>query len=153
MALHLWPPRLADALRDGTLRDRDKLAYVAIAAVLGTLIRTFRSTPWSREVLLFDLASLVVALGGLFWCYSMNRRGDGRQFVERYALLTVPLYLGTYVLFIGFYYGMGLLAAALGLLDQWPWRTATGTASLLALAISYWWLGTLMLRAASPRAG
>jgi hypothetical protein len=139
-------------MREGTLRDRDKLAYVAIAVVLGTLIRSFRSTPWSREVLLFDLASVVVGLGGIFFCYSMNRRGDGRQFVERYALLSVPLYLSTYVLFFSLYYGMGILAA-LGRLEHWPWRTATGTASLLALAISYWWLGKLMLRASSPRVG
>src|SRR3954471_21655836 len=136
-------------MRDGTLRDRDKLAYIGVGAVLGTLIRTFRATVWTQEVMLFDLASVVVALGGLFWSYTLNRRGDGREFVERYALLTVPLYLATYVLFFGFYYGMGLLAAALGLLEQWPWRAATGTGSLLALGISYWWLGRLMLRASS----
>jgi len=153
MALHLWPPRLADALRDGTLRDRDKLAYVAIGAVLGTAINRLRSTPWSREVLLFDLAALVVVLGGIFWSYFMNRRGDGGHFVERYTLLSVPLYLGTCILFYCFYYGIGLLAAAFGLLDQWPRRTATATASLLALALSYWWLGRLMLRASSTRAG
>ncbi len=63
------------------------------------------------------------------------------------------VYLGTYVLFFGFYYCMGLLAAAFCLLEQWPWRPATASASLLAIAISYWWLGKLMLRASSPRVG
>lgn len=151
MALHFWPPRLADALRDGTLRDRDKFVYVAAGSVLATGLSRLRATAWTREVLVFDLACLVIVLGGAFWAYSMNKRGDGHQFVERFFLLSVPLSLATYLLFFGFYYGFGLLAAAAGLLEQWPRLAATAAASLLALVITYWWLGKLMLRASLPR--
>lgn len=151
MALHVWPPRLAEALRDGTLRDRDKLVYVAAGSVLATSLNRLRTTAWTREVLLFDLACLFVVLGGVVWSYSMNKRGDGRQFVERFFLLSIPVSIATYAVFFGLYYGLGLIAAAAGSMDRWPRLTATAVASLLALMTTYWWLGRLMLRASLPR--
>jgi hypothetical protein len=151
VALHLWPPSLADALRDGTLRDRDKLVYVAAGSVFATGLNRLRASAWTAEVLVFDLACLAIVLGGVFWSHSMNKRGDGRHFVERFYLLAVPVSLATYILFFGLYYGLGLLAAAAGLLEQWPRTAATVVSALLALVITYWWLGKLMLRASLAR--
>ena len=125
--------------------------YVAAGSVLATSLNRLRAAAWTREVLLFDLACLVIVIGGVVWSYSMNKRGDGSQFVERFFLLSVPVSIATYAVFFGFYYGLGLIAAAAGLLDRWPRVTATAVASFLALVISYWWLGRLMLRASLPR--
>ena len=151
MGLHLWPPRLADALREGTVRDQDKLVYVAAASVLAVTVNRLRAGSWTREVLMFDVACIAVVLAGVFWSYRVNQRGDGRQFVERFFLLSVPVSLVTYLLFFAFYYGLGLMAAAGGSLDRWPSFAATAVASLLALIVTYWWLGTLMRRASMPR--
>jgi hypothetical protein len=151
VAIYLWPPRLADALRDGTLRESDKLVYLAAGVVLSTAAARLRAAPVSRTALLFDLMYAILIVAGVLWCYRANRRGDGQRFVERFVILSVPVSIATYLVFFATYYGLGVVAALTGALDRWPQLAATLVASLVATVTTYWWLGSLVYRAAAAR--
>jgi hypothetical protein len=59
--------------------------------------------------------------------------------------------VGTYVLFYGLYFALGLLAYATGQLEHWPRTLATAVTALLALSAFYWWLGRLIARVSMHR--
>jgi hypothetical protein len=152
VAIYLWPPRLADALRDGALSESDKLVYLAAGVVLSTAAARLRAAAAvSRPVLLFDLMYAILIVAGVLWCYRANRRGDGQRFIERFVILSVPVSIATYLVFFATYYGLGVGAALAGALDRWPQLAATLVASLIATVTTYWWLGRLVYRAAAAR--
>jgi hypothetical protein len=139
-------------LRDGSLRERDKLAYILTGAVFGSLYGRFRARPWSSDLLLVDAAAILVILLGITWCYRMNQRGDGRHFVERFAILSVPVGVGMAIVFYGIYYLLGVSFASVGQLERWSSTSGSIIAALVTLLLTYVWLARLIARAAKSGA-
>jgi hypothetical protein len=147
----LWRAKtLALDLRDGRVAERDKLGYLLVALVIQAII--------GRASLLGALRSLGAALGilvvlaisvvGTIAAFRANRRGDGRQFLERYLCLAVPLGIQMYV-------GYAAVAVPIYLVTGWNTpaagnnTVASGTAwSLLYYGALVWFYFTLRLRIA-----
>ncbi|HEV7591363.1 MAG TPA: hypothetical protein VGO40_24835 [Longimicrobium sp.] len=104
--------RLADELREDALSEKDKLGYLLAIVVIAGLVGgasgpAFRTPIWAATALL----QLVISLGGIWYCFAANERGDGRSFIERYVCLGFPLGIWWIGAYYGFYF-LGLAAAS-----------------------------------------
>ena len=153
----LRPGRLADALATDELSERAKFQYLLAWALLGVIIdHLVGSSPrWDQLRILAVVPNLLITAVGLFVCFRANARGDNRAFLERYLCLSLPEGMVTYGAYYVLYYAMGALGFGAGWVkpDASNWdRTAMAMiASLMALALFFVWMRSLMLRAAGLR--
>ena len=96
----LWRAKvLALDLRYGRVPERDKLGYLLIGLVIQGLIGSVSrlGTVPSLGEALGTLLVLVISVGGTVAVFRVNARGDGRQFLERFLCLAVPVGVQMYV--------------------------------------------------------
>lgn len=116
----LWRAKvLALDLRDGRVAERDKLGYLLVGLLIKAVIgsASLLSAPRSLGAALGILIVLSISIAGAIATFRANARGDGRQFLERYLCLAVPVGIQMYV-------GYGALASLLYLLTGWHAPTA-----------------------------
>ena len=150
----LLPHRLADALNRDHVSDADKLRYLMLVSALGVLSGARAGSPaggWSGDRLWFAGIGLLITLSGLYSCFAVNRRGDGRAFLERYICLSAPLSVAVYALFFFLYWAGWQLSAATGhgtpADAEWYSRRMSLVISMVTLIAYYQWLRALFRRA------
>ncbi|NEQ47309.1 MAG: hypothetical protein F6K00_28725 [Leptolyngbya sp. SIOISBB] len=95
MTIFQSPQRVAIALRDDTLTEREKLNFlwvlIALSAIFGEsgILETFRSLFSVYGLPLLALWGIPV--WGIIASYRVNRQGDNQNFVERFICLTASL--------------------------------------------------------------
>ena len=101
MTIFQSPQRVAIALRDDTLTEREKLNFlwvlIALSAIFGedSILTDFWSLPSAYGLLL--LAPWGIQVWGIIASYRVNRQGDNQNFVERFICLTVSLSIRVYL--------------------------------------------------------
>lgn len=114
MTIFQPPQRVAIALRDNTLSEREKLNFVwmsiAIAAVFGeTSILSALARPDVYELILWG-----ILIWGVAASFRANRRGDNQNFIERLLCLTTSLSIRPYLI------GFVLAAVTYSVMTYWP---------------------------------
>ena len=145
---------LADDLREGKVPEGDKLGYVLGTAIIPLIVGRPSIIPrlGTMPGKISAVVLVLVTVLGTIACFRTNRRGDGRNFIERFVSLGFPATLRwlliTYVLIYGFY-----LAAPL--MKIYPQRqvelanTFQQPLTALLLALVYVWIAAGMRRASS----
>lgn len=97
MMLALSASRVAAGLRTGTIPESAKARLILIAYVF-TFIVGRGSFLWAATwgAILFNALYLGLTIGGFRSCFRVNQEGDGRDFVERYICLGVPISICLY---------------------------------------------------------
>lgn len=101
MTIFQSPQRVAIALRDDTLTEREKLNFlwvlIALSAIFGedSILTDFWSLPSAYGLLL--LAPWGIQVWGIIASYRVNRQGDNQNFVERFICLTASLSIRVYL--------------------------------------------------------
>lgn len=95
----LNPEALANSLAVNGIAEKDAFRYLLISTVLlGSRVYVpIESTyldvgavPLGWRISEY-LALALINLGGLQWCFRTNQAGDGKDFVERFICLTLPV--------------------------------------------------------------
>ncbi len=105
--MRIWKTKkLVEDLACDSLSEREKLTYFVSTTVMGTAASLIpNSKPWTS----FDnirFLSIAIVILGYVLCFRVNKAADGRRFVERAVVLSVPLTFQTLV--VGF---LGLIVA------------------------------------------
>lgn len=96
------PQTISDALRDNTLTERDKLNFLWVIVFINSLITqksylsTFLQLFQSPVFGLLNSLPLGITIWGILVCFRANRRGDNRQFLDRYICLYAALSIRAY---------------------------------------------------------
>jgi len=90
--MRIWnTKKLVEELARDALSEREKVTYFVFTAALWTASSLMRNPkPWTR----FDniqLLSIAITILGYVMCFRLNQAGDGRCFVERAVIISVPL--------------------------------------------------------------
>lgn len=89
--------KLVEEVARDALSEREKAVYFVFTAVLWTAGSMIPNpNPWT----LFDnirLVSIAITILGYVMCFRVNKAGDGRCFVERAVIISVPLTFRTFV--------------------------------------------------------
>jgi hypothetical protein len=145
--------RLADELREDALSETQKLAYLIAMAAIGLLLgRSSGMGPWTLLGAAVALLQLGIAVGGVWYCFAANQRGDGRSFIERFVCLGVPLWIWWAVANYTLYF-LGLAVAflpAMSRTELW-YRAFPVLASVLLAPVYYLVLARYVARAAGAR--
>jgi hypothetical protein len=141
---------LADELRRDELSEKQKLAYMVAMVVVGLLLgRSAGMEPWTLLGAAVALLQLGIAVGGVWYCFAANQRGDGRSFIERFVCLGVPLWIWWAVANYTLYF-LGLAIAflpAVSRTEAW-YRSFPILASLVLGPLYYLALARYVARAA-----
>ena len=99
------PQRIADALKNNLLTEKEKLFFVA--AILVNYLFGTRSLIFQFG--LYALIEFAFAVGGVWLCFRENSRGDNRQFIERFLCLQTAIAIRVYSVVFAIYYLLGFL--------------------------------------------
>jgi hypothetical protein len=96
--MRIWKTKkLIEELARDALSEREKVTYFVFTAVLWTASSLIRNPrPWT----IFDniqLLSIAITIFGYVMCFRVNKAGDGRCFVERAVIISVPLTFQVFV--------------------------------------------------------
>jgi hypothetical protein len=96
--MRIWKTKkLVEELARDALSEREKVTYFVFTAVLWTSASLIRNPkPWT----VFDniqLLSIAITIVGYVICFRVNKAGDGRCFIERVVIISVPLTFRTVV--------------------------------------------------------
>ncbi|MDZ5696807.1 hypothetical protein [Chelativorans sp. M5D2P16] len=103
---------LAQRFRNGAVSSRERLLYYLIVMTVTTVLFSSFFTAGAEEEgasrwdLVLDIFYIVVQLVGVLVCYSTNRRGDDREFIERMVCIGFPVGVQTFLIcipIIGYY--------------------------------------------------
>lgn len=77
---------LARDLKLGTVSQKDKLIYFLLFILLHSMVSI-------RTNVLGVIIDLLITVVGIFICYKANRKGDNKEFIERFICLSLPINL------------------------------------------------------------
>jgi hypothetical protein len=114
--MYFWNVKgLAKDLLEGKVTEGGKMKYLLAYAILSALqveiIRLIKER-FGPILLVQAFGMIVILAGGILACYQANRKGDGRDFIERFICLSLPLTIRIGVLsFVvyGAYWAAGIL--------------------------------------------
>jgi uncharacterized membrane-anchored protein len=102
--MYLWNISVLESkLKAGTITQRQYLGYFLIFVMLftvGTEISGYMPDEASLESILSSCFVIFSTLLGVLACYTANRKGDDKDFLERYIALSLPIGIKMTVLFI-----------------------------------------------------
>lgn len=96
------PQTIADALRDNTLTERDKLNFLWVILFINSLINqgsylsTFFQLFQSPVFGLLNFLPLGITIWGILVCFRANRCGDNHHFLDRFLCLDAALSIRVY---------------------------------------------------------
>jgi hypothetical protein len=96
--MRIWrKKKLVEELARDALSEREKVTYFVFTAVMWTTAALIRNPkPWT----IFDnirLLAIAITILGYVMCFRVNKTSDGRCFVERAVISSVPLTFRTFV--------------------------------------------------------
>jgi len=104
--MYLWNTKaLATKLKTGELSQADRFKYLFLGVIMFALIGEVASclgsirTPAVIEIT-ESIIVFIIIVGGTLLCYKANKRGDNKEFIDRYICLTVPIFLKLMALLI-----------------------------------------------------
>ena len=103
MSIFQSPRRVAIALRDNTLSEREKLNFLwvlfALSGIFGeeSVLVTIRALSSGYGLLL--AVPWIILIWGTIASYRANRRGDNQNFIERFIGLTASLSVRAYLVY------------------------------------------------------
>ena len=103
--MYLWNTKaLAGELKDGTLSQRERFKYLLILAVISAAAiegERYVSEQPSLPMWVESALAIVITVVGIWVCYRANRKGDDREFIDRYICMGFPLLIRLVVLVFG----------------------------------------------------
>ena len=93
-------------LRNGLVSEYEKMIYFVLTLLFQNNIRPLGGIQTLKVIQnsmviqninislmdsAFSLLHLFIVLMGIFYCFQMNKKGDNKNFIERFICLTVPL--------------------------------------------------------------
>jgi len=104
--MYFWrTAKLASDLKAGAVPNRDKRNYLIawiVITTLGGYAALAMESESSALLILETLLVLLINVAGVLVCYGANRAGDGRDFVERFVCMTLPLFIRVVVALLAF---------------------------------------------------
>jgi len=121
--MYFWSTKkLAHALATDTMSNRSKLIHFIACICLFLVMPVMRTLSlnkhqeigghWAGALAIVDL---VILLLGILYCYALNKRGDGKAFIERFILLSFPSIIRSVVLSFSLGMAIGLVEGMLRL--------------------------------------
>lgn len=153
--MHLFnAARLADDLRHDRLSERQKVGYLMASLAFTTLFS--RSPGLLSDGLTVAsaaamLAFVALSLGGIWYCFTANARGDGRAFIERFFCLNLPILLAWTLAMAITAYAVRVAASVLGVPDarfDEAYRAWSPIVYMAVLPLYYLAMGHYVARAA-----
>lgn len=92
---------LAQRFRNGAVSSRERLLYYLILMTVTAALLSSSFAAWAEEEgasrwdLVLDIFYIVAQLVGILICYSTNKRGDDREFIERMICIGFPVGIQT----------------------------------------------------------
>jgi hypothetical protein len=104
------PQRIADALKNNLLTEKEKFRFF-LAAILVNGI--FGTRSFIFEFNFYTLIEFGLTIGGTWWCFQENSQGDNRQFLERFICLQASIAIRIYTIVGLLYYLLGAVWSVL----------------------------------------
>lgn len=127
--MYLWnTDGLAQELKEGTLSESDKFKYFYILTIIISIAwgSTFymAEAQFSLSDIIQSILDIIIVIIGTYFCYAINRDGDGKNFIERYICLNFPILIKFVVFLIFGYVILGILFGSSfivseGLFEDW----------------------------------
>jgi hypothetical protein len=138
---------LALRLKNNAVSSREKFLYFFISSMMTSLMMTSSVThffhyavelnSWDNAV---DVATVILAIFGTLLCYRTNKKGDNKEFIERYVSLYFPVSIQMILLFIilaTIIFGVLTIFAPFG---EIPEQTSALDLALIIVAYLYFYL-------------
>ena len=151
--MYIWSTkRLIEDLRNCVVSKDEKLKYMITSGIVVALV----SDPILSSGLRYsymDAANLVLTviavIGGTYYCYLQNKKGDNNDFITRITCLGIPVTVRVLVFGLPILLAIGAIEGALGIDMEagdpgGDFYTTTATqvaAGLLLMAITFVYLG------------
>ena len=116
--MYFWNAKsLANELKDGSLPQSERMKYllttVALYAILFE-ISAMLAEPVTALLILQSILIVAMTIVGTLACYEVNRRGDNREFIDRYICIGWVVIIKIMVLALAVYVVYMVIGLAVG---------------------------------------
>lgn len=102
--------KLAEQLRNGELSSKQKMRYLLLVFVfLGITPYAYLGESYNAAYGLEVLVILFTSIWGILYCHEANEEGDGKNFIERFICIGVPVGVRVMVFFLPAYFILSAL--------------------------------------------
>jgi len=114
--MYLWNTKaLATKLKSGELSQAERFKYLFLSVIMFALLGEVASCVGSiRPPAVIKITEsvivLIIIIGGTLLCYKANKRGDNKEFADRYICLGIPIFLKLAALLISVYIVYAIVA-------------------------------------------
>jgi len=139
--------KVEQALADGSMELWDKVKYLILPAVLGSLtgpLYVIRPIYGTRAPTLNSLVSMLsgfltayLTYRGIKWCFEENQQIDGKAFFERFAVLTIPPLVRIMIVIVPLSLALGFAGVALREQIPFLFKRASLISALIGPIITY----------------
>jgi hypothetical protein len=142
---------LALRLKNNAVSSKEKFIYLLLSGILTTIpLSSFygKVTEYNQWDICSDIATFVIVIAGAFVCYRTNKRGDDKEFIERYICIGFPVGIQTGLLALVLFIFFMILIAIHG--DNYGDGGNIYSFSLMSLSyLYYYWRLNLSIKVAA----
>lgn len=147
--MYFWKiDSLTQELKDGSLPQSERMKYL-LATVIVYAVAIEASFLFAEPITYLRIfqSSFIVAItvGGTIYCYVMNRRGDNREFIDRFICIGWVVSVRVIALFVGVYFLYLIAGYAVGGEEFEKFLESTSIVdaglTLLVCILGYWLIG------------
>ena len=140
--MYIWNvKKAAKCLKEGSITEKQKFQTLFLYIVIGfcaMLIGSFVKDPSQHNSTIssiYLLPTAIVVLVGIYICYRKNAKGDNTDFLGRFVILGLPLFLRILIFIIVASFLFGILSAMLA--DRFSIHLFTPIYMSIIISFSY----------------
>lgn len=100
------PQRIANDLKNNLLTEQEKFYFILAGIILNG---TYGTVSFINSFSIYTLIEYALMIGGSWWCFQENSRGDNRQFLDRFICLQTAISIRVYLVVYGLYFLLGTI--------------------------------------------
>ncbi len=138
--MYFWDiNKILDSIRNDKFSEFDKLKYYILSSLIAMSIafETFDFTSYVGIIKIFAMISTTVI--GILYLYNKNKQYDGKYFIERTIIFTLPLFIRVTLIAIPIGLVVGIFLAASGNGDIIESGYFSLTLGLILTIIGFFW--------------
>jgi hypothetical protein len=94
--MYIWNVNaLVEDLSNAKIDQKEQVKYVLTYSLLGLLMADpviYKDLEYSVWTFCRSITMVVLVILGVLYCYNINKRGDDKDFILRFACLSIPIF-------------------------------------------------------------
>ncbi len=100
------PKRIANDLKNNLLTEQEKFYFILAGIIFNG---TYGTVSFINNFSIYTLIEYALTIGGSWWCFQENSRGDNRQFLDRFICLQAAISIRVCLVIYGLYFLLGTI--------------------------------------------